>query len=613
MIAPAKLQQILRGELDWVVMKALDKNRHRRYQSASDFADDISRYLESEPVTARPPSSSYRLRKFISKNRGLVAGVIALIVVLLLGFSGTTAGMIWAWNEKEIANRKTIEITKQKNIIDDKEKQLRDEAGKLSSANEKLNKALNEAEEERKNAEKVVNLVYEVFDQPSDSKDGSPVTGIDLFKRVENTIIEQFEEQPEVQDKLLSVISKSYQSMGVSNSELLSRVYELKKRLFGETAIETLDSKAKFGDALRTERKVPQALEILKEAVSQLTEKHGLKNKTTLWARHSLAWAYSYDAQPQVAFDLELETFELWCKNFGSSTRESIASQIRVAQLSADNGDFKGSLERYKDALQSLLQITNESDYQVLHAKASIAYTLMRLQRYDEAIRGFEELLDLRTRYQGKYGKDTLESIRALAEAHLIRSKGQDLSISLELIKDCIGRYEDKWNGISNQSWLAYRLFSDVYYNTGKVAEAIDVCERLFEFQLFNNRVPEYTFVRDNYERVKTWRPNQRLACKGLSFDGVDDAVVIPSLFFDGTPPITWEAILLPERSGEAVQYLLSCNEIGGATLGLKNGVPYFSIFASRVADIGEYRHAFSEKEIDLGRSIHIASTWMGK
>lgn len=96
---PVRLQQLLRGELDWVVMKALEKDRTRRYQTANDLCQDLSNYLTGETVTARPPSTWYQVQKFARRNRGLVAAVLAIGVVLLAGIVGTTYGLFQA-NEK---------------------------------------------------------------------------------------------------------------------------------------------------------------------------------------------------------------------------------------------------------------------------------------------------------------------------------------------------------------------------------------------------------------------------------------------------------------------------------------------------------------------------------
>src|SRR5436305_10321588 len=89
---PAKLSKLMRGELDWIVMKTLEKDRNRRYETAKDFAADVQRYLTDEAVQACPPSVGYRLRKFARRNRtGLaIAGLILVCIVFLAGVAGWT-------------------------------------------------------------------------------------------------------------------------------------------------------------------------------------------------------------------------------------------------------------------------------------------------------------------------------------------------------------------------------------------------------------------------------------------------------------------------------------------------------------------------------------------
>jgi tetratricopeptide (TPR) repeat protein/serine/threonine protein kinase len=100
---PKRLSQLVRGELDWIVMKALEKDRNRRYETASAFAADVQRYLHDEPVLACPPSLRYRLRKFVRRNkRGLViAGLMLFFLVLL----GTGAG--WVLRDQAVRQRET--------------------------------------------------------------------------------------------------------------------------------------------------------------------------------------------------------------------------------------------------------------------------------------------------------------------------------------------------------------------------------------------------------------------------------------------------------------------------------------------------------------------------
>src|SRR5262249_18175784 len=88
---PAKLTNMLRGELDWIVMKALDKDRNRRYATANSLADDIARYLRDEPVDACPPSARYRLRKFARRYR------VPLVIASLFGALLVLAALVSLW------------------------------------------------------------------------------------------------------------------------------------------------------------------------------------------------------------------------------------------------------------------------------------------------------------------------------------------------------------------------------------------------------------------------------------------------------------------------------------------------------------------------------------
>jgi serine/threonine protein kinase/tetratricopeptide (TPR) repeat protein len=93
---PQALKKLVRGELDWIVMKALEKDRNRRYETANGFAMDVRRHLTGEPVMAVPPSASYRFQKFLRRHRGPVAAVAVVMLALVGGVVGTTIGMFRA-------------------------------------------------------------------------------------------------------------------------------------------------------------------------------------------------------------------------------------------------------------------------------------------------------------------------------------------------------------------------------------------------------------------------------------------------------------------------------------------------------------------------------------
>ena len=84
-LEPKKLSGLVHGELDWIVMKALEKDRGRRYETANGFARDIERYMHDEPVQACPPSAVYRFRKFARRNKATLAMTTLVVVFVLAG------------------------------------------------------------------------------------------------------------------------------------------------------------------------------------------------------------------------------------------------------------------------------------------------------------------------------------------------------------------------------------------------------------------------------------------------------------------------------------------------------------------------------------------------
>ena len=133
---PKRLRQTLRGDLDWIAMKSLEKNRARRYQTANELAADVQRYLHDEPVAARPPSTVYRLQKFASKHRRLIAAVSTFGLMLLaatlistwLAFLATQAERRATYNEG-LANERLV----QQRLATQEVKKQRDLAEKLGA------------------------------------------------------------------------------------------------------------------------------------------------------------------------------------------------------------------------------------------------------------------------------------------------------------------------------------------------------------------------------------------------------------------------------------------------------------------------------------------------
>ncbi len=115
-LEPLRLSRLLRGELDWMVMKCLEKDRNRRYETVGALAADIMHYLNDEPVSAAAPSRLYRTSKFIRRNKGLVIASAAVLAGLIAVIVGTTIGLVSQSRQRAIAERERAEA--QLNLAD---------------------------------------------------------------------------------------------------------------------------------------------------------------------------------------------------------------------------------------------------------------------------------------------------------------------------------------------------------------------------------------------------------------------------------------------------------------------------------------------------------------
>jgi serine/threonine protein kinase len=121
---PLKLISLLRGDLDWIVMKALEKDRRRRYETADGLAMDIQRYLNNEPVIARPPSRLYRLQKLVHRNKVVFAAGASVVMVLIIGLSVST----WLFFKEREAERQQTLLRQEAEITSARETELRRQA-----------------------------------------------------------------------------------------------------------------------------------------------------------------------------------------------------------------------------------------------------------------------------------------------------------------------------------------------------------------------------------------------------------------------------------------------------------------------------------------------------
>jgi serine/threonine protein kinase/Flp pilus assembly protein TadD len=137
---PKRLSQLFRGELDWIVMKALEKDRNRRYETASAFAADVDRYLHDEPVQAYPPSVGYRLRKVARRNKGAVAAALAAALAVLLAVVGLAVSNVLIRQEQARTKDEKERTEKAQKLAQDGAEKVQRELEGLKAANALLDR-----------------------------------------------------------------------------------------------------------------------------------------------------------------------------------------------------------------------------------------------------------------------------------------------------------------------------------------------------------------------------------------------------------------------------------------------------------------------------------------
>ncbi len=326
-----KLGRDLRGELDWIVLKALSKDRDRRYDSANGFADDIARYLNCEPVLAGPPSQLYRFQKFVRRHKGRVLAAALLLAALIAGVAGTTAGMMAARNE-----------AKQKELARAEESRQR----KIAEENAKLaQERLEQVEREKQRAEQEKNRA---------EAESQIASAVKYF----------------LKEKLLLQASTSNQARALEASGDSTT-----KAIFDPKISELLDRAARELDREKIETFFPRQPLVQAEILQTVGD------------------AYRGFGQPQTAVDFLVRAEELFREHLGPKHKKSLDSLFFLAHGLDEAGRFAEALPLWERLLQFKREATQPDDEELLHYMDGLAGTYANLGQLTKALELHEEVL----------------------------------------------------------------------------------------------------------------------------------------------------------------------------------------------------------------------------
>jgi tetratricopeptide (TPR) repeat protein len=219
-----RLGRLIRGELDWIVMKCLEKDRTRRYETANGLAVDVGRYLNNEPVAARRAGRSYRMRKFVKRHQAAVFASAAVLAALVLGFVGTSIGM---WKATGWARRAEVAQNEAKG---QKETAVQQAARALSAEQDAIRQRA-AAEREARRAVAVSDFMNGVMASARADVQGGGrgVKVVDLLDRATAEIDQTLRGQPEAEINARTTLGEAYLNLGMP--ELANDHFEAAHRL----------------------------------------------------------------------------------------------------------------------------------------------------------------------------------------------------------------------------------------------------------------------------------------------------------------------------------------------------------------------------------------------
>ncbi|MBU0617636.1 MAG: serine/threonine-protein kinase, partial [Planctomycetes bacterium] len=372
---PVTLSRLVRGDLDWIVMKALEKDRTRRYATAKDLADDVERHLRYEPVMAGPPSAAYRFRKFTRRHRlGVLAGSTVL-AALLVGLSLATAGLIQANRaraalevERDAARLARANADEQRELAEASADQARSEADKSATVSQFLEEMLRSVDPSKALGREVT--VRYLLDEVAKEIDEGSLAG-----------------QPEVEATVRMTLGETYQALGLYDAaELQLRAAEAMCRAqLGDEHLDTLCATHALARVLRVKGKFAEAEALLRWTAETQRRKLGEEHRETLATMTELALALWGPGRFAEAEAIHRRTLEIQRRVLGEEhidTLESTGHLGAVCRVLGKSAEAETLLRR---ALAMCQRVLGEEHPCTAEAMNNLGLLLEDQREYEQA------------------------------------------------------------------------------------------------------------------------------------------------------------------------------------------------------------------------------------
>ncbi|NRB74832.1 MAG: serine/threonine protein kinase [Verrucomicrobiales bacterium] len=403
MTNPSRLHRIVRGELDWILLKALENDRDRRYESVAALAEDIENFQHHDAVSATPPSFSYRMRKFARKYRAPLLTSAALFIALL--------------------------------------------AGAIVSVTQAVR-----ADRARQEAEAVTNFLVSTFQSPDPYRDGQSITVAEMLDEAASQVHESFADSPKVRSRLLDTIGRTYSSLGLDEqaAELHAENAELLREATFSSASGRLTADYLTGRALTRIGRWQESVPLLEKTGKDLLRTKGANHELTLACRQALASAYATAGRYEDAVSLLNEVVTIREKQNKPYEPSVLLAREELANTHFIASDYESAAPIYESVLEARRANPDHRNQGIPEVLSNLADTYQQLGREEEAEALVQEALDLSV---ATFGDDHQMTYRTRTRFAMILSENGENERAVMHLEESVAGLKNSL-GLSHHSTL---------------------------------------------------------------------------------------------------------------------------------------------------------------
>ena len=335
----------LRGDVETIVAKALEKDKGRRYQSAGDLASDLRRYLSDEPVLARPPSTLYQVQKFAQRNRALVAGICVAFLALIVGLTGTVIGLVQATQARDASRRS----------------------------------------EERTRA--VLDFQTRMLSSVDPERDGRLVTVATILDQAAEELRHREADDAEVEASIRLTIGVTYRALGLypEAEEQVVPAWEILQAELGPDHPRTLFAMTEVGELRRDQGHLDEAEKLQRSALSRLLSQPLEDPTAPLHVKSGLGLTLRLKGQFDQAGKLFEDALEECERTLGPEHFNTVDMRSGLASVRILQGRFKEAESLLQNILELRRRDRGEAHPRTLNTLSDLASVMKGLGRLEEA------------------------------------------------------------------------------------------------------------------------------------------------------------------------------------------------------------------------------------